>query len=58
MDVDYPDPQGWQKENRHNVERDLRDFAEFFLGELLPEPHSSSNGRTASGGRCRPPGRL
>ena len=41
VDVDYPDPRGWQKENRHHIERDLRDFAEFFFGELLPEPHSS-----------------
>jgi pimeloyl-ACP methyl ester carboxylesterase len=33
--------EGWQKENRHYWKRDWPGFAEFFLGELLPEPHST-----------------
>src|SRR5438445_2985759 len=32
---------GWGKENRHYWLRDWPGFAEFFFGELLPEPHSS-----------------
>ena len=33
--------EGWAKENRHYWLRDWRGYAEFFFGELLPEPHSS-----------------
>jgi pimeloyl-ACP methyl ester carboxylesterase len=32
---------GWAKSNRHYWLRDWPGFAEFFLGELLPEPHST-----------------
>jgi pimeloyl-ACP methyl ester carboxylesterase/predicted glycosyltransferase len=41
FDADLPDPQGWQKLNRHHWRRDLHDFATFFFAEMLPEPHSS-----------------
>ena len=37
---DPPDPEGWQKHNRHHIRRNYRDFLEFFFGEMLPEPHS------------------
>jgi predicted glycosyltransferase len=33
--------EGWAKENRHYWLRDWRGYAEFFFGELLPEPHST-----------------
>ncbi len=33
--------EGWAKDNRHYLTRDLRGFAEFFFGQLLPEPHST-----------------
>ena len=33
--------EGWAKENRHYWLRDWPGYAEFFLGELLPEPHST-----------------
>ena len=33
--------EGWAKDNRHYWLRDWRGYAEFFFGELLPEPHSS-----------------
>jgi pimeloyl-ACP methyl ester carboxylesterase len=33
--------EGWAKANRHYWLRDWRGFAEFFFGELLPEPHST-----------------
>ena len=33
--------EGWAKDNRHYWLRDWRGFAEFFFGELLPEPHST-----------------
>jgi pimeloyl-ACP methyl ester carboxylesterase/predicted glycosyltransferase len=33
--------EGWAKESRHYWLRDWRGYAEFFFGELLPEPHSS-----------------
>lgn len=35
------DPQGWQKFNAHHWRTDLEDFAQFFVGEVLPEPHST-----------------
>jgi len=38
--------EGWAKENRHYWLRDWRGYAEFFFGELLPEPHSPSCTRT------------
>jgi pimeloyl-ACP methyl ester carboxylesterase/predicted glycosyltransferase len=41
LDVDYPNPQGWAKDNRYHKVRDYRDFVEFFFGQLLTEPHSS-----------------
>ena len=33
--------EGWAKESRHYWLRDWRGFAEFFFGEMLPEPHST-----------------
>ena len=33
--------EGWAKDNRHYWLRDWRGYAEFFFGELLPEPHST-----------------
>jgi pimeloyl-ACP methyl ester carboxylesterase/predicted glycosyltransferase len=33
--------EGWAKQNRHYWLRDWRGYAEFFFGELLPEPHST-----------------
>ena len=33
--------EGWAKESRHYWLRDWRGYAEFFFGELLPEPHST-----------------
>ena len=33
--------EGWAKENRHYWLRDWQGYAEFFFGELLPEPHST-----------------
>ncbi len=33
--------EGWAKDTRHYWLRDWRGFAEFFFGELLPEPHST-----------------
>src|SRR5580704_9503090 len=33
--------EGWAKDNSHYKLRDWRGFAEFFFGELLPEPHST-----------------
>ena len=33
--------EGWQKLNRHHWLEDWQDFAEFFFGEMLPEPHST-----------------
>lgn len=32
---------GWQKLNRHHWLADWPDFAEFFFGEMFPEPHST-----------------
>jgi pimeloyl-ACP methyl ester carboxylesterase/predicted glycosyltransferase len=33
--------EGWAKDTRHYWLRDWRGFAEFFFGELVPEPHST-----------------
>ena len=33
--------EGWAKESRDYWLRDWRGFAEFFFGEMLPEPHST-----------------
>lgn len=41
FDVELPDDEGWNKENRHYWLRDWRGYAEFFFGEMLPEPHST-----------------
>ena len=49
--------EGWQKMNRHYWLEDWPDFAQFFFGEMFPEPHSTKQARTASGGRCRRPPR-
>ncbi|HEX7263760.1 MAG TPA: alpha/beta fold hydrolase [Candidatus Dormibacteraeota bacterium] len=33
--------EGWFKQNRHYIEKNFRDFMEFFFGEMYPEPHST-----------------
>jgi pimeloyl-ACP methyl ester carboxylesterase len=35
------EPEGWEKENREHWRRDWADYAHFFFGQLLPEPHST-----------------
>ena len=46
---------GWQKLNRHHWLADWPDFADFFFGEMFPEPHSTKQREDcASAGRCRP----
>jgi hypothetical protein len=40
-DEAYDTDEGWAKDNRHYWLRDWRGYAEFFFGELLPEPHST-----------------
>ena len=37
----YDTDEGWAKDTRHYWLRDWRGYAEFFFGELLPEPHST-----------------
>jgi pimeloyl-ACP methyl ester carboxylesterase/predicted glycosyltransferase len=37
----YDTDEGWAKETRDYWLRDWRGYAEFFFGELLPEPHST-----------------
>jgi pimeloyl-ACP methyl ester carboxylesterase len=32
---------GWARVNRHSWRRDYRGFLEFFMGQMLPEPHST-----------------
>jgi len=32
---------GWEKFNRHAMQRDYRDFLEFFVSQVYSEPHSS-----------------
>jgi pimeloyl-ACP methyl ester carboxylesterase len=41
--------EGWAKQNRHYWLRDWPGFARFFLGELLPEPHSTKQWEDAVG---------
>ncbi|HYJ51420.1 MAG TPA: alpha/beta hydrolase [Microbacterium sp.] len=45
VEFDYDEPrgsyEGWQKMNRHYWLEDWPDFAEFFFGEMFPEPHST-----------------
>ncbi len=41
FDSDFGTDEGWNRYNRHSWLRDQRGFAEFFFGELLPEPHST-----------------
>src|SRR4051812_21605820 len=41
-DDEIPDTdEGWAKFTYHHVRRDWRGAAEFFFGEIVPEPHSS-----------------
>jgi pimeloyl-ACP methyl ester carboxylesterase/predicted glycosyltransferase len=35
--------EGWQKRNRHYWKADPRGWAEFFLGQVFPEPHSTKH---------------
>jgi pimeloyl-ACP methyl ester carboxylesterase len=41
FDAVHDDDDGWNKENLHYWRRDWRGYAEFFFGEMLPEPHST-----------------
>ncbi len=41
FDDELDTDEGWAKHNRHYWLRDWRGYAEFFFGELLPEPHST-----------------
>jgi pimeloyl-ACP methyl ester carboxylesterase/predicted glycosyltransferase len=41
--------EGWAKENRHYWLRDWRGYAEFFIGELFSEPHSTKQREDAVG---------
>jgi pimeloyl-ACP methyl ester carboxylesterase/predicted glycosyltransferase len=41
FDQVYDTDEGWAKDTRHYWLRDFRGYAEFFFGELLPEPHST-----------------
>ena len=41
FDRDLGVDEGWKRYNRYSWLRDQRGFAEFFFGELLPEPHST-----------------
>ena len=42
-DVEFEDPVGWQKMNRHYILTEHRGFLEFFFGEMFPEPHSTKH---------------
>ena len=44
--------EGWAKENRHYWQRDWRGYAEFFFGEMLPEPHSTKQHEDAVAWAC------
>ena len=45
VEFDFDEPresyEGWQKMNRHYWLEDWPDFAQFFFGEMFPEPHST-----------------
>ncbi|WP_019179969.1 alpha/beta fold hydrolase [Microbacterium yannicii] len=45
VEFDFDEPraayEGWQKLNRHYWLQDWPDFADFFFGEMFPEPHST-----------------
>ena len=41
--------EGWHKSNRHHWLDNWQDYAEFFFGELLSEPHSSKQWEDAVG---------
>ncbi len=41
FDQEFDSYEGWAKENRHYWLRDWPGYAEFFLDQLLPEPHST-----------------
>jgi pimeloyl-ACP methyl ester carboxylesterase len=44
--------EGWNKENRHYWLRDWHGFADFFFGEMLPEPHSTKQHEDVVGWAC------
>ena len=46
------DDEGWNTENRHYWLRDWPGFAEFFFGEMLPEPHSTKQHEDAVAWAC------
>jgi pimeloyl-ACP methyl ester carboxylesterase len=41
FDVPREAPEGWDKFNRAHWLADYRDFCEFFVGQIFPEPHST-----------------
>ena len=41
--------EGWAKENRHYWLKDYRGYLEFFIDQLLPEPHSTKHWEDAVG---------
>jgi pimeloyl-ACP methyl ester carboxylesterase len=41
FDAELDTTEGWAKRNRHYWLRDWPGFAEFFFGEMFPEPHST-----------------
>jgi len=49
FDTAYDTDEGWARDNRRYWRRDWRGYAEFFFGELLPEPHSTKQHEDAVG---------
>lgn len=52
FDAELDRDDGWNKENRHYWLRDWRGYAEFFFGEMLPEPHSTKQHDDCVGWAC------
>jgi pimeloyl-ACP methyl ester carboxylesterase len=49
FDAVFEDPQGWEKFNRAHWQANYRDFTEFFIGQIFPEPHSTKQIEDALG---------
>ena len=56
FDAEYESYEGWAKDNRHYWLQDWPDFAAFFFGELLVEPHSTKQFEDAVGWACQTDG--
>ena len=41
FDTEYDTTEGWAKHNRFHWLRDYRDWVEFFIAKMFPEPHST-----------------